>query len=95
MRCALATFALLVGLPISVASCLWDRDTPAEEARGMPDVVAVLTGHVLKDTDYVMKYHSGNLEAPGGERLAGNFGNSPIRVAVSQDLQDILKSCLT
>lgn len=54
-------------------------------------VVAVLTGHVLKDADYVMKYHSGNLEAPGGERIAGNFGNSPIRIAVSQDLQDILK----
>lgn len=44
MRRALAVFALLVGLPLSVAACLWDRDTPAEEARGMPEVVAVLTG---------------------------------------------------
>jgi threonine synthase len=54
-------------------------------------VVAVLTGHVLKDTDYVIKYHSGNLVAPAGERIASSFGNSPIQVAVSQDLQDILK----
>lgn len=44
IRHALAAFALLVGLPISVAACLWDRDTPAEEALGVPEVVAVLTG---------------------------------------------------
>jgi hypothetical protein len=35
---------LLLGLPLTVAACLWDRDTPADEARGMPEVVAVLTG---------------------------------------------------
>jgi threonine synthase len=29
-------------------------------------VVAVLTGHLLKDTDYVMKYHSGTLTTPDG-----------------------------
>jgi hypothetical protein len=44
MRHAMAVFALLVGLPLSVAACLWDRDTPAEEAIGMPEVVAALTG---------------------------------------------------
>jgi threonine synthase len=48
-------------------------------------VVAVLTGHLLKDTDYVMKYHSQSLIAPDGEHLASNFGNSPIRVAASRD----------
>ncbi|HJP93365.1 MAG TPA: threonine synthase [Pyrinomonadaceae bacterium] len=32
-------------------------------------VVAVLTGHLLKDTDYVMKYHSGTLVAPDGSRI--------------------------
>lgn len=52
-------------------------------------VVAVLTGHVLKDTEYVMKYHSGNLIAPGDVRIAATLANSPIRVAVSQDLQDL------
>jgi hypothetical protein len=44
MRHAMAVFALLVGLPLSVAACLWDRDTPADEAIGMPEVVAALTG---------------------------------------------------
>jgi threonine synthase len=43
-------------------------------------VVAVLTGHLLKDTDYVMKYHSDSLIAPDGERLASNFGNVPIKI---------------
>ena len=32
-------------------------------------VVAVLTGHLLKDTDYVMKYHSGSLIAPDGSQI--------------------------
>jgi threonine synthase len=51
-------------------------------------VVAVLTGHVLKDTDYVMKYHSGDLVAPGGGKIVSDFGNAPIKVTGSQDLQD-------
>ena len=44
MRRVLTAIALLLGLPLSVAACLWDRDTPADEAKGMPEVVAVLTG---------------------------------------------------
>lgn len=44
MRHALAAFALLIGMQLSAFACLWDRDTPAEEASGMPEVVAVLTG---------------------------------------------------
>ena len=32
-------------------------------------VVAVLTGHLLKDTDYVMKYYSGSLIAPDGSQI--------------------------
>jgi threonine synthase len=47
-------------------------------------VVAVLTGHVLKDTDYVMQYHSGTLNTPDGAQITGNFGNSPVRVAASR-----------
>jgi threonine synthase len=43
-------------------------------------VVAVLTGHVLKDTDYVMRYHGEMLAAPGGETIRGSFTNSPIAV---------------
>ncbi len=44
MRRILVLSAVLFGLPLSVFACLWDRDTPAEEANGLPEVVAVLTG---------------------------------------------------
>ena len=32
-------------------------------------VVGVLTGHLLKDTDYVIRYHEGKLVAPDGTRI--------------------------
>ena len=36
---------VLLAAPFSVYACLWDRDTPADEARGLPTlVVAALTG---------------------------------------------------
>lgn len=46
-------------------------------------VVAVLTGHLLKDTDYVMQYHNQTLTAPDGARISSTFANSPIRVSSS------------
>lgn len=56
-------------------------------------VVAVLTGHVLKDTDYVMRYHGETLVAPDGKTIHGRFTNSPIRVAASREaLADALAS---
>lgn len=42
------------------------------------DVVAVLTGNVLKDPDYIFKYHTGALKTPWGEGIAANFGNQPV-----------------
>ena len=42
------------------------------------DVVAILTGHLLKDPDYVYHYHTGGLETPAGEKLASTFGNAPV-----------------
>ena len=42
-------------------------------------VVGVLTGHLLKDTDYVMKYHSGTLIDPAGQQIRGQFVNSPAK----------------
>ena len=45
--------------------------------RADEDVVAVLTGHVLKDPDYIYKYHTGQLETPAGVKIAANFGNKP------------------
>jgi threonine synthase len=42
------------------------------------DVVAVLTGHLLKDPDYVYHYHTGQLRAPDGSKLDSTFGNQPV-----------------
>ena len=47
-------------------------------------VVAVLTGHLLKDTDYVIKYHNQTLTAPDGDsekHIRGTYANSIQRVA--------------
>lgn len=44
------------------------------------DVVAVLTGNVLKDPDYIYRYHTGQLKAPNGNLLRSNFGNQPVQV---------------
>src|SRR5579864_5676914 len=44
------------------------------------DVVAVLTGNVLKDPDYIYRYHTGQLDAPGGVRIRSTFGNQPVIV---------------
>ena len=49
-------------------------------------VVGVLTGHLLKDTDYVMGYHGNTLVGPDGEQIRGRFTNAPIQ---AQDLQDL------
>jgi threonine synthase len=44
------------------------------------DVVAVLTGNVLKDPDYIYRYHTSQLKAPDGTAIVPNFGNAPIVV---------------
>ena len=56
------------------------------------DVVAVLTGHMLKDPDYVSQYHRGTLShrfrrerriaAP--QAIHGAFPNTPERVAANK-----------
>ena len=53
------------------------------------DVVAVLTGNVLKDPDYIYRYHTGQLKAPNGERLRSTFGNEPTQIA--NDTEAIVK----
>ena len=61
-------------------------------------VVAVLTGHVLKDPDYVSNYHRGTLSfesatAEGTEKtvqITGAFRNAPEKVAANKEA--ILKS---
>ena len=49
------------------------------------DVVAVLTGNVLKDPDYIYKYHTGKLEAPNAARIRSTFGNQSIVVPNDPD----------
>jgi threonine synthase len=57
----------------------------AGHIRRSDSVVAVLTGHVLKDPDYVSNYHRGTLVPPGAEKpLAGAFRNEPERIAASK-----------
>lgn len=49
------------------------------------DVVAVLTGNVLKDPDYIFRYHSGSLQAPDGSPIQPNYGNPPVLVPYDED----------
>ena len=58
-----------------------DSEVHTEKA----DVVAVLTGNVLKDPDYIYRYHTGQLEAPGGVRIEPTFGNRPVVVPNDAD----------
>ena len=59
--------------------------TAAGTMRHDADVVAVLTGNVLKDPDYIYRYHTGVLDAPDGHRLKSTFGNAPIVVPNDAD----------
>jgi threonine synthase len=45
------------------------------------DVVAVLTGNVLKDPDYIYRYHTGVLEVPEIGKVQANKGNPPVHVS--------------
>lgn len=52
-------------------------------------VVAILTGHMLKDADYIINYHRGTLELRGddmtNQKLTSTFANTPARVAASKE----------
>jgi threonine synthase len=49
------------------------------------DVVAVLTGNVLKDPDYIYRYHTGQLQDPDGNPIEARMGNRPIVVPNDAD----------
>jgi len=49
------------------------------------DVVAVLTGNLLKDPDYIYRYHTGQLDAREGGRIRSTFGNQPVVVPNQPD----------
>jgi threonine synthase len=60
------------------------------------NVVAVLTGHVLKDADYVIDYHVNELSSTSKPdlRKSGGFRNAPLRVKakVSSILEHLKRS---
>ena len=67
--------------PASAATLAGIRKlTAAGTMPGDADVVAVLTGHLLKDPDYIYRYHTGELDDPQGRRLTSTFANRPIVV---------------
>jgi threonine synthase len=74
--CEPASAATLAGIRKLTAQGVIDRDA---------DVVAVLTGNVMKDPDYIYKYHTGQLEAPGGVKIRSTFGNQAIVVPNDPD----------
>lgn len=67
--CEPASAATLAGLRKLTAAGLIHHDS---------DVVAVLTGNLLKDPDYIFRYHTGQLTGPGEAPITPNFGNKPI-----------------
>jgi threonine synthase len=55
-------------------------------------VVAILTGNLLKDPDYIYRYHTGELKTPAGAEIAPTFGNHPRIVENDSDaVIDLLK----
>ena len=69
--CEPASAATLAGIRKLTAGGVMRRDA---------DVVAVLTGNLLKDPDYIYRYHTGQLDAPGDARIHSTFGNQPVVV---------------
>ena len=69
--CEPASAATLAGIRKLTAAGVMRRDA---------DVVAVLTGNILKDPDFIHKYHTGVLETQGGTQILPNFGNAPLQV---------------
>jgi threonine synthase len=56
-------------------------------------VVAVLTGHLLKDTEYVIDYHNMCLNSETDGIIKGSFTNTPIEVTGGRDqLEAVLTS---
>jgi threonine synthase len=82
--CEPASATTVAGLKRMVAEGLVKRDE---------DVVAVLTGHVLKDTDYAINYHRETLythdrspeKTKEQRHLSSTFSNPPSRVRATKD----------
>src|SRR5205807_644043 len=72
--------------PASAATLAGIRKlTSAGVIRAHNDVIAVLTGNVLKDPDYIYRYHTGQLKDPDGRLIQASFGNQPVVVPNDAD----------
>jgi threonine synthase len=57
------------------------------------DVLAILTGNVLKDPNYIHEYHTGVLVEPCGAAIRSRFGNPPaVLPADSKSIADFIDS---
>jgi threonine synthase len=74
--CEPASAATLAGI-----RKLTEAGTIARDA----DVVAILTGNVLKDTDFIYRYHTRQLTAPDGDRIVSRFANEPVKLPNDRD----------
>jgi threonine synthase len=64
--------------PASAATLAGIRKlTVAGTIAGDADVVAVLTGNVLKDPDYIYRYHTNSLCSTRGIPISSTYGNEP------------------
>jgi threonine synthase len=72
--------------PASAATLAGIRKLRAAGAmRQDEDVVAVLTGNLLKDPDYIYRYHTGQLATPAGVPIRPTFANQPTVVPNDSD----------
>ncbi|HSO74605.1 MAG TPA: threonine synthase, partial [Blastocatellia bacterium] len=77
--CEPASAATLAGIKRLVAAGVIDPNS---------DIIAVLTGNLLKDPNYTVDYHTGKLGIGiGDERRAikGSFANRPMRASADKD----------
>ncbi|MCU1234802.1 MAG: L-threonine synthase [Candidatus Solibacter sp.] len=65
--------------PASAATLAGIRKlTASGEMRADSDVVAILTGNVLKDSSYIHEYHTGVLTTGSGMPIVASLGNPPV-----------------
>ena len=65
--------------PASAATLAGIRKLTARGVmRADADVVAILTGNVLKDTTYIHQYHTGILKTDDGALIKSTFANPPV-----------------
>ncbi|MGA7412972.1 MAG: threonine synthase [Bryobacteraceae bacterium] len=76
--------------PASAATLAGIKKLVARDVIGRNEnVVAILTGNVLKDPDYIYRYHTGELKTPKGAPVRPDFGNRP--TVVQNDSNEILR----